>query len=291
MLNSYGFHYAEDDSSFLFKLFSIGHETVSSEAYRWNGLKRGGKGMVFQYSLQGGGRLRVGKEIYSVPKGHAFIVSIPSDHEYYFDSTLADSWEVVWIRFEPIGEDWLSKELMRLGGPVVELGADALPLQLLWTLHRDSAAKQLGDRYDLSLRIYEFLVAFQRSLHSRGPYKGSELPQTYREVAAYIHTNYHRDLTLDQLAEVAGVSKYHLCNRFPHFFGVTPMDYVRNRRLEQAAELLRTSDLPITGIAARCGFSNVSYFGKVFHKIIGMSPSTYREAREGQVQSRLRLLE
>lgn len=289
MSQSYGFRYPEAADSHLFKLISIGHDTVNTEAYRWNGRERGGKGIIFQYTLKGAGRLRVGKEFYTAPKGYAFVVSLPGDHEYSFDPTEADCWEFIWLRFEMPGEDWLSKELARQGGPLVELGADTLPLQLLRALHKDTAAKRIGDRFDLSLRIYEWLVAFQRSLHSRVAYKESELPSPYRELAAFIDFNYHRDLTLDQLAEAAGRNKYHLCRRFPHYFGVSPMDYVRNRRVEQAADLLRASDLPITEIAVRCGFRNVSYFGKVFHKMVGLSPSSYRAAKEGQ--SRLRLLE
>ncbi|MDQ1913999.1 AraC family transcriptional regulator [Paenibacillus sp. GD4] len=292
MQTSYGFRYTEDEGNHLHKLFSIGHGCAKDGSYRWNGLKREGKGIIFQYTLKGEGRLRYGKEHYSVPKGLAFTVAIPSDHEYSYDGARSgEGWEFLWIRFELPGEDWLTQELMKQHGPVVEIGAEELPIRLLWALYRDAEAKRLGDRFDLSLRIYEWLIALQRSLLSRASYRTEEIPKAYRRVTSFIDNHYEQDLSLDQLADIAGLNKYHLCKKFSSYLGVSPMDYVRNRRLERAAELLRTTALPITDIAGLSGFSNVSYFGKVFRRIIGMSPSTYREAKEGHVQSHLRLLE
>lgn len=259
---------------------------ASDESYCWNGLEREGKGLIFQYTLEGAGKLRIGKEVYTVPKGHAFVANIPGDHEYSYDPCLTtDKWEFLWIRFELLGENGVTTD-----SHVVELGPEVLPIQLLWCLYEDIADKRIGDRFDLSVRIYEWFTALQRYLASRGSHPSSEIPHAYRQVADFIGRTYDQDLTLDQLAEAAGLNKYYLCKRFSHYFGLSPMDYVRNRRIERAAELLRTTDLSITDIAVRCGYTNVSYFGKVFHKMIGMTPSAYREAREGQVQNHLRLL-
>lgn len=291
MFKTYGFRYTSQEDANLFKLVSIGHETTSDTSYRWNGLTRGGRGVIFQYTMKGAGKLHTGKETYIVPAGHAFLVNIPGDHEYAFDPDLAEEWEYVWIRFDGIVEDWLNKNGLGLQSPIVEISPDSAPFRLLWQLYTDTSDKHVGDRFDLSLRIYEWLLSLQRSLLSRGAYVSSEIPSAYTRVAAYIDRHYAEDLTLEQLAEIAGLNKYYLCKMFPHYLSATPMDYVRNRRIEKAAEMLRNGQLPITTIATLCGFSNVSYFGKVFHKLVGLSPSAFREAEEGHAVDVLRLLD
>lgn len=292
MHNSYGFKYTADEGLHLYKLCTIGHGAANNESYCWNGLQREGKGVIFQYTLKGAGKLRAGGDIYAVPKGHAFVANIPGDHEYAYDPFLSsEEWEFLWIRFELLGEMAVITDSLKHRGPVVELGPDQLPIQLLWRLYEDIAGKRIGDRFDLSVRIYEWLASLQRCMASSGAHAAGEIPHAYRQAADFIERTYGQDLTLDQLAEAAGLNKYHLCKSFSRYYGVSPMDYVRNRRIEQAAELLRATALSITDIGIRCGFSNVSYFGKVFHKMTGMTPSAYREAKEGQVQNHLRLLE
>ncbi|MDR6549959.1 AraC family transcriptional regulator [Paenibacillus qinlingensis] len=275
----------------MYKLISIGHSSVSDENYRWDGLKRGGQGIIFQYTLKGAGKLRIGNEGYTVPKGHAFIVAIPSDHEYAFDASSGEPWEFIWIRFEGVKEDWLRHDLLQPYGPVLELESDTAPIHLLWRLYTDTAENKLNDRFDLSLRIYEWLLALQRCFIEGGAPSQLDIPPPYKRVAAYIQKHLAEDLTLDQLADIAELDKYYLCKMFPLYYRVTPMDYVRNRRIEQAAELLRDPGLSITVIAALCGYSSLSYFGKVFHKMVGMSPLAFRHSEISESDDYLRFLE
>lgn len=233
----------------------------------------------------------MGKEQYTVPKGHAFVVTIPSDHEYAFDATLCEQWEFIWIRFEGFKEDWLRQDLLHGVGPVFELHPDSAPIQLLWRLYSDTAASQLNDRFDLSLRIYEWMLSLQRCLLDGNAPTRSEIPSAYKRVVTYIQDHIADDLTLDQLAEVAQLDKYYLCKMFPHYFRITPMDYVRNRRIEKAAELLRDHGLSITNVASLCGYTSLSYFGKVFHKMVGLSPLAFRLSEVSESEDYLRFLE
>ncbi|KRF04761.1 hypothetical protein ASG89_20875 [Paenibacillus sp. Soil766] len=291
MHKSYGFRYTDSENRHLLKLLSIGHSSVTDENYQWNGLKRGGQGVIFQWSIQGAGKLRIGKEHFTVPKGHAFVVTIPSDHEYAFDATLCDQWEFIWIRIEGFKEEWLRQDLLQTYGPVFELHPDTEPIQLLWQLYSDTAENQLNDRFDLSLRIYEWMLSLQRCLLDGNTPTSLEIPSAYRRVAAYIQDHLADDLTLERLAEVAQLDKYYLCKMFPHYFRITPMEYVRNRRIEKAAELLRDHGLSITNVATLCGYTSLSYFGKVFHKMVGLSPLAFRLSEVSESEDYLRFLE
>jgi len=62
--------------------------------------------------------------------------------------------------------------------------------------------------------------------------------------------------------------------------GMTPGEFIRNIRLKRAAQLLRSTDLPITEVAVTVGFSTPSYFTRSFQQEYGMSPSNYRKTKQ-----------
>lgn len=290
MANSYGFRYLSESSDRLYRIYSIGHQTIRTETYSWSGLTREGGGLIFQYTLQGTGRLQVGREMHKVGRGRAFLVQVPGDHKYAFDSHDAGEWEFIWIRFEGPGIEELWREWMDRVGPVAEIAPQDQPIVLLHALYRDVSLTQTGDRFKLSLRIYEWMLSLLR-LFAGKQGEPAGIPGPWRDAAAMMNKFFAKDLTLEQVAEKAGVSPGHLCAMFARYYGVTPIEYIRNRRLEHAAKLLRHTDLPVSRIAVLCGYSNASYFGKVFHKVLGIAPSAYRQIPPGELEDALRLLE
>lgn len=290
MQNIYGFRYLEHTAEPLFLLGSVGEGTTSDEAYRWDGLERPGGGMVFQYTVRGEGLLRVGEATHAVPKHHAFLIGVPGNHEYRFDASRAAEWSYRWIRFEGRGMGGAWKEWMDRLGPVLELSPEAEPILLLDSLYADASTGRLKDRYEVSQRIYEWMASLQRYCAGRKQPSQAALPEPYRRVADYMDEHYAQDLTLDRLADVAGMTRSHVCKMFARHAGMTPIAYLRNRRLEKAAELLRQSELPVKEIADRCGYASVGYFGKVFLQVTGMQPTAFRDAEEEQAYDVLRLI-
>ena len=83
--------------------------------------------------------------------------------------------------------------------------------------------------------------------------------------------------TLDDLAQVAGLSKYHFLRQFSQIVGMTPGSYMRTLRLCHAARKLRTSDMPILDIALSVGFADHPSFSRAFARHMGMTPSDYQK--------------
>jgi transcriptional regulator GlxA family with amidase domain len=83
--------------------------------------------------------------------------------------------------------------------------------------------------------------------------------------------------TLDSLAREAAMSRSAFAARFQAALRKTPMDYVREVRLREAARLLRRGDLPIEVVAARTGFASRSHFSRAFRKTFGKPPSAWRK--------------
>jgi transcriptional regulator GlxA family with amidase domain len=95
----------------------------------------------------------------------------------------------------------------------------------------------------------------------------------------------HEAWPVQRLAEVSGVSEAHFARSFRQAFGIPPHRYLLTRRIEQAATLLRDTDLGITEIAFATGWESLGTFGRTFHDVTGSSPSALRrEAREAPVR-------
>lgn len=93
---------------------------------------------------------------------------------------------------------------------------------------------------------------------------------------ALILAGYDRDLTLEALAAEAGMSRFHFLRVFKRRAGLTPAAYVRQVRLEQAADLLRHSDLPVTEVAVRCGFNGPNRLAEAVRRTFGVAPGELR---------------
>jgi transcriptional regulator GlxA family with amidase domain len=89
------------------------------------------------------------------------------------------------------------------------------------------------------------------------------------------------DLTAESLAEIAGVSLRTLQRIFRERFDTTPMSWLMEARLLEAARVIRAGDDPVTKIAYRVGFKDPSHFTRRFKARFGVSPNEYRRGAEG----------
>lgn len=93
---------------------------------------------------------------------------------------------------------------------------------------------------------------------------------------AFIEANLGAAIGLDDIASKAGVSKFHFTRLFHEKVGRTPMQHLLERRLDLAAATLVATDLPVSQVAFRSGFLNVTHFNGRFRRRFGRSPSAYR---------------
>ena len=100
-----------------------------------------------------------------------------------------------------------------------------------------------------------------------------------RQLTEWMAEHIAEDFNLDQLAEQAGLSKFHFHRLFKHAVGVSPAHYHVNLRMEKAKRLLRETKQSIVAVALDVGYANPSHFAQLFRRETGLSPSHYRRQR------------
>ena len=108
-------------------------------------------------------------------------------------------------------------------------------------------------------------------------------------VRRYIDNHFKEPITLDLLAGLVHINKYHMAHNFTRDYGISPINYLLNLRLQESCALLRSTNYTITQIAQIVGFSSSCYFSQIFRKTMGISPSEYRAGvspREKQENNR-----
>ena len=96
------------------------------------------------------------------------------------------------------------------------------------------------------------------------------------KIKNYIDSHYAQNITLDFLSDLSYMNKFHLVHTFTKQIGVSPINYVINKRIQEAKNLLATTSYSIRDIASIVGFANSSYFSQMFKRVAGTSPKSYR---------------
>jgi len=109
--------------------------------------------------------------------------------------------------------------------------------------------------------------------------RGGLSPGAYRRVREYIGANLDSNIGLDALAAEAGLSVYHFARAFKQTVGLPPHHYLLQQRIQRAAQLIESTDRPLSEIALSLGFSDQSHFAKHFSRFMGSTPSVFRRAR------------
>ncbi|MCJ2015918.1 AraC family transcriptional regulator [Methylobacterium sp. E-065] len=99
-----------------------------------------------------------------------------------------------------------------------------------------------------------------------------------RRAKAFIEANLASKMTLDRLADVAGLSTRHLCRAFKSATGSTPSHYILLRRIEEAKALILEGHLSLYEIAVQTGFGHHRHLSTAFHNALGQTPSQFRNS-------------
>ncbi len=144
------------------------------------------------------------------------------------------------------------------------------------TIHRCWEQFEAAERMRAQALFHEMLAGIAEK-RERTDAAGPDL------VKEEIDRRYGEELSIDTLASLSGISRYHLMRSFKERYGKSIIEYITEARLLQAKRLMSDSALPIAEIAARVGFRSEPYFRTVFRKEVGITPAVYLRNRQRKV--------
>jgi len=132
---------------------------------------------------------------------------------------------------------------------------------------------------DAAVATLAALLVHADAARTRPPAHGGLASWQARRTTEFLASHLHEDVSLNQLAVVAGLSTFHFARQFKQSTGLPPHAYLRRLRCERAKELLAGTGLSVGEIAADVGYETPQAFARMFRAEVGTSPSTYRRER------------
>lgn len=146
-------------------------------------------------------------------------------------------------------------------------------LRLLEEMHD----RRFGREAQISLCINDLILLLNRMVYTANhPKSQMEEASLYQKISEYIEEHLEDELSLDHLARIFFVSKYHIAHVFKDNLGISIHQYITKKRLALCREAL-TQNASITDIYLSCGFGDYSSFYRAFKKEYGISPKDYRD--------------
>ncbi len=141
-----------------------------------------------------------------------------------------------------------------------------------------SGARSRGTLYlQTALQTLSMRLLHRYARHSPEPKDSGALSQSrLHRIERYVHTNLEADLSLDDLAQVVNLSKYHFSRRFKRRTGQSPYQFVIYERVRTARRRLRETTHSLARIALNVGFNSQSHFTRTFKRHVGLPPGRYR---------------
>lgn len=243
------------------------------------------------FLISGQRRYFVGDTIYDVQPGDLVLIPVDRLHRtvdtgHYERYVLYFSAEECRLFTDMVGAQTLQK--------LLESGCLRFSVQSAQRIEKDLQAlyRELSEnrpyRNGVSLHLlHDILLEALRYGVPKDSCRGENTGKI-QTVARYISENYEKEITLKVAAELACMEHTYFSKQFKALTGFCFQEYLTQVRLVAAQQLLVSSDLSMAEVAERCGFGGGNYFGDVFRKYRGMSPSAYRKANSALHQETIR---
>ena len=230
---------------------------------------------VLIYCVDGAGWLRLAGRTHAIGKGDVFVCPPGMPHAYGADDR--NPWTKYWLHFRGhLAASWTEQLRLTPESPVLPTG-DAPTLaswfQDIFTVLRGGYTQ--ANLLEASVQAQRILAFMAR--HARTPGAPGERGPDMERIVAFLLENVNESLTLERMADHAGLSKYHFSRRFREMTGYSPVEYHNRLRMQKACELLAASTASVAAIGAALGYANPYYFSTTFKRIIGQSPKGYRD--------------
>lgn len=231
--------------------------------------RKGLASLLLIYTLSGKGHLQYLDMEYELTEGNCVLINCMEYHKYYAET----NWEFVYIHFYGKEAPYYYQQY---------LGEKFYPFAIHPSFGMDTKVYRIMSLISKSpshheLIVHEILTDILTEVILNARNETFVLPAHISEVQTYINQNIRSRITLDSIAGEVNLSKFYLSHEFKKYTNMTIQEYISNRRIVNAKQLLLNTDLSIAEIAESCGLQTTSYFIRLFKTSEGISPHQWRK--------------
>ena len=216
-----------------------------------------------------------------VTAGHMVLFQPKEEQHYeYFGE---DKPEVYWVHFTGSSV----KEILRsydipLDEHIFFAGTPAAYTQLFKNMIEEFQTCKVGYRQMLEMNLRQLFLMIQRTRLEKPPLVTTAVQQEMDFARQYFHEHYNEPINIEEYAQSRHTSISLFMRNFKKVYGVSPKQYILNIRMNNAQNLLESTDYTVAEIAAIVGYDNALYFSRIYHKQKGQAPSDYRKKMKEQ---------
>lgn len=231
------------------------------------------------YIAGGKGRHTVDGKLYEVQKGDIVIINTNAIHaETSMSEAPISQWTFsfsnLWIK----GME-MNKLIPDGACPIIESGIYAEQIdRIIENIQQEQ--KKAQNYHDLMVQFEacKFITLLQRLVSMTSfPKRQVRGKNLISSVKQFLDTYYMNNITLSSLSEMFYVSSYHIVHEMKREMGISPINYLIDRRIGEAQRLLWSTDMSITEISHVVGYHNVNHFVRLFSKRVGIPPADFKE--------------
>jgi len=235
------------------------------------------KEYVFEYVISGKGFIEHEGQRFEVSGGTFYCFKRGAELLYYSDND--EPYEKIWLNF--VGE--MPERLFSFFSLdslfITQCNVLNMFLEIHDTLSHMNADSESGDYANIMTILFRMLTAATQERFFPDSADKNALDERIR---SFIDANVYHELSLDRISEEFGITKMHIIRVFKNKFGITPMQYLIERKIGIAKSLLTGTVMPIKEIAALLRYANTQHFSGSFKSAVGCTPNKYRQAKGGK---------
>ena len=230
--------------------------------------------LLFFLVLSGEGTLEYAGETYQLSAGDCVLIDCAKP---YAHSTSGNLWSLQWVHFYGNHASEIYAKYLQRGGTCCFRPHNFDTYQELLT--EVSAIARGTDSIRDMLLCEKLTSLLTLIMKETTPVESEQLTTTkeaLNRLKDYLDNHYTEKITLDELSSRFFMNKFYLTRIFKEQFGQPVNSYIISKRITEAKQFLRFSDMSIEEISGACGFSDANYFSRIFKKTEGITPGAFR---------------
>lgn len=227
---------------------------------------------------KGCGIFVLNEKTWHLSQGDTFLIC-PGEKVYYAADS-SDPWSYSWIAFHGMKADrFLHHTAYSSTNPILHLDDPSFFLDAVDKILDTTALTYANKlkRQSYLLELFSLLIEHSRAKSPQKTWYDYPANTYVDQAASFIRRNYYKHIRIADVAEYVGINRSYLTTSFQKILKVSPQKFLQNCRMKQAADLLKTTESPISTIARQVGYEDALAFSKIFKKEYGLSPRQYRK--------------